>query len=423
MSTFRKTLRYGFLDQVAARIFDFATLWVVLRTLPDQDLAVYGIATALLFIFNLVLVTPETALLRSKKKWLKEETIKDHLKGFILFSQLRIIIVILVTVVMGLLKGWDNTYFYACLFGLSYQFIQLAEISRLDFRTDLQQQHIFRSEIKLKALLLVMVSVLFLQPGFANYLIVFLSWAFISAIYWLLQLKRKHQLTFTFQFNLLGNVWVAFREFSFWQNLSGAITYAMYNIDPWILSMFVIDIATISTYTLALKISALFFMLPMFLQSMAMMLIVNNKERDQKERTFAKLFTLNAIVSVLQLLFFVIAGEWLGWLFRGDALQMPIFYEFGLILSAGVFILNIARPLISDLMLHAPMSKLLISVYIPVIVFSFIAYCTLTDLNGAVGCAVASALSYFLFALLLLWQCLRYGIGVSALRRFGLIVR
>lgn len=420
MSRFRIPLGYGMLDQIFGRVFDFATLWVVLRTLPDTDLAAYGIATAMLFLFNLVFVAPEASLMRDKKSWVEQGVLTEYLFGFVLFAELRIVIVCVVAAVVGLSVGWDSAYFFACILGLVHQFIQLAELVRLDFRVDLQQKQVFKAEIALKALLLVFVSVMFIRPELRTYLIVFLAWAAIGALYWSWKLKKKHHVGFNLQWQGLNRAWDSLRDFAFWQHLSGVVTYTIYNIDPWVLSWFSTKTETISTYTLALKVSALFFAVPMFLQSMTTILLVNCKTEEHKRSTFRKAFVLNAVLSLGQFGVFLIAGEWIGWIFRGENLDGPLFYELGLYLSVGVVVLNFSRPLIAELILHAPMKRLLVGVYIPALALAFGLYIAFTAGLGAKGCAIASALAYSVFAGLLFWQTGRYGIArVALLRRSG----
>lgn len=415
MSRFRSSLGYGVLDQVVARVFDLGALWVVTRTLPDQDLAVYGVASAMLFMFTLVLVVPEVALLRDKKRWALEGTLREYLSGFVLFAELRIAVVGLAALVVGALTAWHSAYFFACVIALVNQLVQLAELTRIDFRVDLHQRQVFRAELALKALLLAAVLFLFVRPGLGVYLALFLGWAVASALFWSWRLRRKHGIGFHLRWSSLRYAWTAMRDFSLWQHLSGVVTYVVYNVDPWVLSRYAPDTATVSTYTVALKVSALFFTVPMFLQSMVTIFLVNCADEGHKRRTFRKMFLLNGALAAAQLVGFLVAGRWIGRFFRGGALDTPLFYDLGVILCVGVFLLNVTRPLIADLVLHAPMARLVGAVYLPVLLFALTSYVALTATFGATGCALASALSYALFAALLVWQTARHGVTRAAL--------
>ncbi len=415
MKRFVGSLSYGILDQVVARVFDLGSLWVVMRALPEADLAAYGVATAMLFIFNLLLLVPENALMRDKKKWAEQGELPAYLAGFLLFAQLRIGIVALIALGTGGVCGWNSAYFYACLFALAAQLIQLAELARLDFRIDLQQRQVFQVELLFKALLLCVLLVLFVYPGLLVYLGAYVGWAAVCSFYWSSRLRRKHHLGLRLPWADLRRAVQALRDFSFWQHLSGVVTYVIYNIDPWVLTWFAVATGAVSTYTLALKVSALFFAIPMFLQSMTTIFLVNCRSNDDKHRTFRRMFALNAGIALAQMLVFLVFGEQLGRIFRGGSLDLPAFYEIGVVLSVGILILNLARPLLSDLVLHAPMQHLLLRAYLPTLLFALASYVGLTAVWGPLGCAIASAASYGLFALLLAGQSMHFGVARAAL--------
>ena len=183
------------------------------------------------------------------------------------------------------------------------------------------------------------------------------------------------------------------------------------------LNWFHLDKSTIATYTLALKVSALFFAIPMFIQSMTSIFLVNCGTPEEKQRLFKKNLSLNAGISLIQFMFFVVAGRWFGNFFRGASLDSGQFYFLGLILCAGVLAINLVRPVISDLILHAPMRDLLMTVYIPAAAFSLVMYTMLTHWWGATGCATASALAYTFFAMLLVWKCRKHGVASTTFRR------
>jgi hypothetical protein len=185
------------------------------------------------------------------------------------------------------------------------------------------------------------------------------------------------------------------------------------------LTWFATDTATVSTYTLALKVSALFFTLPMFLQYMVTIFLVNCETEEHKHRTFRKIFAFNAAFALGQLLLFIVAGKGIGWVFRPESLGDPLFYELGLYLCLGVFVLNLTRPVIAELILHAPMRQLLLLVYVPALLCALGLYVAFTAYMGAKGCAIASAVAYTLFAALLIWQTGHHGITRAALLGLG----
>lgn len=416
MSRFSQALGYGALEQVALRALDFLTLWIVLHTLPEADLAAYGVATGMLFLFNVVLITPESALLRDRMKWAASGELGEQLKAFLLFAELRILFLVVLAAAAAWLAGLESVAFHACAFALIAQTIQLAEIARIDFRADLRQKSILATELPLKALLLALSALLFTAPGLSNYLLIYLAWAVISALVWLRRFRLSRNVGINFEWPLLGRIRAVMGSFSLWQHLAWLVTCVIFNIDPWVLTWFAADTATVATYTLALKVAWMFFMVPIFLQTMTGILLLNSESDARRQRVFRAMFQVNGAVSLAQFLFFLLAGEWIGRVFRGDDLNVGLFLELGLILNLGGLALNLARPLIADLTLHGDLRRLLATVYLPVLAVGIAGYLSLTPWLGATGCAMASALAYLVFALLLLNQSSAQGVAWPALR-------
>lgn len=421
MGLFKQALGYGALEQIAIRVLDFFTLWIVLHTLPEADLADYGVATGMLFLFYAILITPENALLRERNKWTEAGDLREHLKGFLLFAQLRVLFIAGITGIAAWQLGTHHVYFYACVFPLIIQTIQIAEIARIEFRADLRQKTVLATEFPLKLLLLFMTAFLFLAPTLINYLLLYLVWAAISAWTWLHHLQQHHGVWLNLEWMQLKHIRGVMGEFSIWQHLSWLVTCIVFNIDPWVLTWFSTDTAIVATYTVALKVATMFFLIPTFMQLMTGILLLNSSSDAQRHRVFRRMFHLNLIVSLTQFLTFIMLGEWIGYMFRGEELDTQLFSEIGFILNIGGLALNLARPLIADLTLHASLHRLLFTVYLPVLAVGAASYLVLTYWFGPHGCAMASALSYLAYALLLLGQSSNKGVARPALLYTGLL--
>jgi len=402
MKRFKMPLSYGFLDQVAARGFDFLSLWVVLRCLPEFDLAIFGIATAALFAVNLVFLCPENAIIRDKRRWEGNNILEEYLQGFLLFGQLRILVLIFFSIGFAATFGVDNPYFYTCLFGLNAQIVQMSEISRLDFRVDLQQKTLFRAEFILKSLLLCFALVMFVIPKLPVYIGILIIWSSISATYWTYKITAKYKFKLSFQLKYLTYAFDALKKFSLWQHLSGTITFIIYNIDPLILSLYGVHSSKIAIYTVALKISAIFFAIPMFIQYMVSILLNNCDSNLEKEEILKKMFFTNLVISTIQLFLVLFWGVELGFVFRKEIADQSEFYLLSLLITTGVFFVNIARPLLASMIINLPMKYILYRVYVPSLIASLIVYPLLTGTYGIIGCAVASMFSYVIFFTLIL---------------------
>ncbi|NBD19546.1 hypothetical protein GTZ97_02510 [Aquabacterium fontiphilum] len=402
MSRFRLSLTYGALEQIGVRVCDLVAMWLLMRTLPEADLATYGVATALLFVFSLVLVTPEAALMRDKKKWQAEGALKSYLSGMLLFAWLRVLVVGMLAFGVAATHGLHQTFTYACLLACGVQLIQLAEVARLEHRVDMAHATVFKVELWAKIGFLACSALMFVRPGLQVYVGIYIGWYLVVALYWHMRLVRKHGLSWVPAWRHLPRAFDALRAFAFWQHLSGVVTYVMYNIDPWILARFGTPVSDVALYTAVLKISALFFAVPMFLQNMVAVFLVNSEAGLARVQRFRKMFFVNAGISAAQYAFFMLFGTWLATVFRGQDTSAEAFHGLGLVIGLGVLILNLVRPVMADLILHANMRALLITAYLPALLLSAVAYVALTALYGMEGCAWASTLSYTIFAALIL---------------------
>ncbi|MCB0340014.1 MAG: hypothetical protein KDD53_10435, partial [Bdellovibrionales bacterium] len=154
----------------------------------------------------------------------------------------------------------------------------------------------------------------------------------------------------------------------------------------------------ISAYTLALKVSSFFFVLPMFIQFMGAVLL-NHVERTQEaELHLSRILGLNAAISLLQFCFYLCFGTLL-LRFFGDSNAYT--YTLGLVLNVGVLLLNLTRPVSSYLMVKAPLREVFLSAHVPTLTFALFAYPLCTYLYGSMGTAWASLLSYGLLGALL----------------------
>lgn len=402
MSRFRLSLTYGALEQVGVRVCDLMAMWLLMRTLPEADLATYGVATALLFVFSLVLIAPEAALMRDKKKWHADGQLHAYLSGLMLFAWLRVFVVGALAAAAIAIHGLHETLTYACLLACGVQLIQVAEVARLDHRIDMAHATVFKVELWAKIGFLALSALMFIRPGLQIYVGIYIGWYLMVALYWHARLVLKYKLKWVPPWRSLPKAFDAMRAFAFWQHLSGVVTYVMYNIDPWVLSRFGAAVSDVALYTAVLKISALFFAVPMFLQNMVTVFLVNSEVGADRVRRFRNMFVANAAISLGQYAFFILFGAWLATVFRGEEASPSAFHELGLIIGLGVLVLNLVRPVMADLILHANMRALLITAYLPALVLSAVAYVALTAWYGMVGCAWASTISYAFFAALIL---------------------
>lgn len=400
MSLLKSALGFSAIESIGSRAFDFAVLWIVLNSLPEADIAKFGLATASIFFFNLVFFAPETALLRYQKKWGADGALSEYLSAFIQFSALKLFIhALLAAVVVNTLDG-DHWFMYAIIFSAISQQIQLAEISRIYMRMDLQQKRVAQFELVSKVALCGACLWLFKSGSLDTYFGIYFVWSLVVAATWLFQLNNQLRLSPVSIRMSTERVWAASTGFSLWSHFSGILTFYIYNANVLYLSALNAPTEDIALYTVISKIANLFFVIPMFFQSFVPVVLANSG--TQSEGRFKKLLLSNAGFSILQFVFFAFLGWWLAPFFGvTDESRTSDFYYLGLIINGGILALNLTRPLSTYLLMKSAPQKVMLGVFVPSAVVASALYAVGSYSAGMLGCAIGSGIAYCFMALLL----------------------
>ena len=407
MSQLKSALGYSALESIGSRVFDFAILWIVLNTLPETDIAKFGLATASAFIFNLVFFSPETALLRNQKEWKQTGELRNYLSAFVSFASLKLIIHLGLSILAVSVLNAGHWLIYAIIFSTITQQIQLAEIARIYMRMELQQRHVARFEIFSKITLCVTCLWLFEAASIEAYFSIFFGWSLVVSVLWLHQLNNQIRLQFAGIKVTANLIWSASTGFSFWSHFIGILTYYIYNANILYLGAFKAPTEDIALYTIISKVANLFFVIPMFFQSFVP--VVMSNAGSESNAKFKKLLLSNAALSLIQFSFFLALGWWLAPIFGlKDASRTSNFYYLGLIINGGVLALNLTRPLSTYLLLKISPAKVMFLVFIPSAVVASLLYAAGSFYLGILGCAIGSGVAYAFMSIILTSMYIRH---------------
>lgn len=401
MSALKSALGFSALESIGSRVFDFAILWIVLNSLPEADIAKFGLATASIFFFNFFFFAPETALLRNQKEWKRRGELPDYLSAFVRFSTLKLFIHLgLAAVATGVLES-AHWLIYAVIFSAITQQIQLAEIVRIYMRMELQQKRVAKFELTSKIVLCGACLWLFKAGSLDIYFGIYFLWSLVVAALWLYQLNKHLKLVPVSIRKSAKLVWTASTGFSFWSHFSGILTFYIYNANVLYLGALNTPTEDVALYTVVSKVANLFFVIPMFFQSFVPVVLSNSG--PDSEAKFKKLLLSNAGFSLLQFAFFAILGWWAAPFFGlKDAARTWDFYYLGLIINGGILALNLTRPMSTYLLLNTPPRSVMLLVFVPSAIIASILYGAGSYLAGLLGCAIGSGMAYSFMALMLL---------------------
>jgi O-antigen/teichoic acid export membrane protein len=399
----RSAFSYSAIESIGSRIFDFATLWIVLNHLNSDDLAQFGLATSSIFFFNLFFLSPETGLLRNQKAWTEKNRISCYISSFIKFSSFKITFHYIAAICVYLYAGEMNWFFYSIVFSAATQQIQAAEIARIYMRMSLKQNSVAHFELSSKLFLCLLCFILLFSPSIEIYFSIYLLWSLVIALLWLLKLSKCVAINNVPINTVYHCVKDSLLGFSIWAHITGVITYFLYNANILFLNYFSYTNDDIAMYTVVTKVSNLFFVIPMFFQSFVPVLLSN--ENADGKFTFRKVMLICISISLFQLCFYVMFGDHLGNIFGVSQENIDTFYNLGLWINLGIFFLNITRPLATYLIIKRPPFHLLLFVNIPTVISAIIIYPLFIHIYGLNGAAYGSLLIFTLMSLLI---CYRY---------------
>lgn len=392
---------FSLLETIVVRLSRLLLWFILTRVLPRSEVGALGLGFGYWALFSLLLIAPESILYRDFPKIKKEGQVNLFISSFLFFGILRtIVITFIATAIAIYLFIKYKTYTVSiCLLLITIanclQVLQgpVRELFKVDFKQRLAAAiNFFIETFSLIAFSLV----LYFTRSLFFYLAALVIVRFIALSIWLYIFSQKygppHRVKFKKLYTLLM---YTFKDFSLWNHFNGAITNFVYNIDTAVLSWLGMSLVVIGNYSIALRVANFFFLLPMTLQSVTTIALSNLKNR-KKELGINIFLKYGIVLSVIQLLFFLFCGKWIIKFFaKTEGLEEA--FRYGLLIMAGISILNAVRPLISWLAINGNLREAFLQVYLPTGILGLIAYYGLGKLWGGLGVAFGNIVVYVFF--------------------------
>jgi hypothetical protein len=173
----------------------------------------------------------------------------------------------------------------------------------------------------------------------------------------------------------------------------------LFTIDTVVLSLVAFQqIQDIGNYTIALKFTSLFFLIPMQLSRSLQVVLSNYHEKRKCYNAINTFFKVNFIVSIVQLLFVVIGGEWLIHLLFGAKVH-PDVVRISMVIAVGVTIMNFGFPLISIVNTFCSLRQAFFYVFLPALVVGCGVYIETALHWGPIGIAYGNIFIYTLITI------------------------
>lgn len=394
------TISYSLVDFGLNKVIKLIIEIVVINLLTKDDIGIWGIAMSYLVFINYVSFAPENILIREYANLKHDRALVNRLfSSYIIFTVAKgLAITAIVSITVALIASFNLVLGLAFLFlTLKTILLQATEIFRLYFYVEFKQKVITAINLFENILIGVSLVILYVSPTILTYILLLFVVQSIVLLIWVRLFYSQKEFSFSYYKSWFKDIISNFKEFTLWQHLNGTSTKVIYEIDPLILGLFA-TLATVGDYTIALKVSNYFFLLPMLLQK-STLLHFSNKKREATS-VLIKYGGLYFLLAIGQLLFFMLVGHRLIYeLYDKD--NTDEVFLLALFIIVGITILNTARPLIAYAGSKLSVRRAFFRVYLPSTVFALITYFILVSEYSARGLAVGNIINYSFFMILL----------------------
>ncbi|HEM46201.1 MAG TPA: hypothetical protein ENO23_04060 [Alphaproteobacteria bacterium] len=409
-------------DSLGARLFDNTTLSfldviirkggttlvfvLLVRLLEPSDIAAIGIGSGYLLAIGFLDVAPIRALLRDYPHVARDQRRRDQLLSGLLGFWLAQAAVMFIA--CGLLDALVLAKFE--LDGLSllfwamtadYVVLTLQDWIRIVFYADFRQGTATRISFLINFARLLVYLLLLVDPSLELYSWLLIGTSVCMALWWSVAFQRHYHLRLRIARSAAEELWTSLRSYGLWDHFNRMATDVLFLVDTVVLSAFGL-LALLDSYTIAIKFASMLFLIPIQLHFALQLALANVGGELGRQRAINGFLKLTAVISVMQLLFVIVLGDWALRLLFGTDLKPEVF-TFTLIITGGVTIMNIAWPLVSVINNLCDLRLAFFRAFLPATVLGLLQYVLFADRYGTLGVAWANVTGYLTLAVALAW--------------------
>jgi O-antigen/teichoic acid export membrane protein len=393
---------FAFLDTTIIKVSTVAVFVLLARMLDKADVASIGVATGYLVLISYLDVAPIRVMLRDYPRLAGDRALRDrHLSALFLFWIFQAVTMLVVgaAIQLLLLSRLDLPALSFLFFALVIDFIALTfqDWLKLLFYADLRQAVATKVSFALTAGRLLAYGALAFWPSLTLYaLILILAAVFNCAVWWNV-FQRGFGFRPVFDGSSLGLLRQSLSSYGLWDHLNRTVIDTLFMIDTVILSWYV-GSDEIGDYSIALRFTSLFFLVPMILHRSLQLTLSSYEEPAKRAVAVNSFFKLNLGIAVGQLAFVAILGSWLLHLLFAEKATPEVFL-YALLISVGIAIMNTALPLLSIVNNFCNLRSVFVSLFLPALVAGLAIYVVAASNWGALGVAYGNIAVYTLMAL------------------------
>lgn len=395
---------FALIDMILLKISTTVAFILLVRLLPHPDIATIGIGMGYLVLVAYLDVGPIRVLLRDYPEISKDRNSRDQfLTALFSFWILQTSAMLLFCLgLQSFVFDKLGTPGLSFLFwGMTIDFIALTfqDWVKTIFYTDFRQDLSTKIGFIFTVFRLACLGVLFFYPSLDSYTWILIVTSIINCIVWGIALQRRFHFHPIFNRSIPGLLKKSLSEYGLWDHFNRMVIDTLLMIDTAVLSWFG-QLGDIGNYTIALKFTSLFFLIPMQLHRTLQVALSNYRENSKRFEVINTFIKINALISFAQMLFVLIGGEWLIYLLFGVEIEMNVIH-YVIIISIGVTIMNLSWPLMSIINNLCNLRYAFFKVFFPALLIGCAIYIGTAIIWGAIGVAYGNIATYLILTIAL----------------------
>lgn len=394
---------FALLDLLLTKVGTTIAFVLLVRLLPETDIAALGIATGYLVFAAYLEVGPIRVLLRDYPTVSQDQRVRDELLtalfGFWLLQSIAILLLALGLnqFVLGALGLPELPFLFL---GLVIDFIALSwqDWIKTVYYADFRQAAATRLGFVLSLLRLACYLLLLVEPSLTMYAWILIGTSVLNCVVWAVFFQASFHYRPVVTPQLMNTLKASLASYGLWDHVNRMVIDTLFTIDTVILSWVAISqLADIGDYTIALKITSLLFIIPSQLRRSLQLALAHRPDERQQTEAVSTFLKANALVSLGQLVGIIVAGPWLIDLLFGAETD-PNVFRYMVVIAIGVAVMNLAMPLIGVINTLCSLRKASMQVFLPLLVLGVGVYVVAALLGGAWGIAMGNIVVYTLLA-------------------------
>lgn len=394
---------YALLDLLLTKIGTTVAFVLLVRLLPETDIAALGIATGYLVFVAYLEVGPIRVLLRDYPAVAKQQRVRDELLtalfGFWLLQSVAIVLMALALnrFVLADLGLPELPFLFL---GLAIDFVALSwqDWIKTVFYADFQQATATRLGFVLSLLRFVCYLFLLVEPSLTTYTWILIGTSVLNCIVWGVFFQTRFHYKPVISPQLGATLKASLISYGLWDHVNRMVIDTLFTVDTVILSWVALSrLSDIGDYTIALKFTSLFFIIPGQLRRSLQLALAHCQDERRQTDAVSTFLKVNALVSLGQLVGVIVAGSWLIDLLFGVDTD-PNVFRYVLLISIGVAVMNLAMPLIGVINNCCSLRKASMHVFLPLLIVGVGVYVVAAMLGRTLGIAMGNIVVYTLLA-------------------------